>query len=347
MLQGWIRKLGARARKMQVSPAPEKGAVRVTPGWSSSPPVRAQIEVTNRCNLRCVMCPLSDPDYAPEGGYRHLTVEAFGTLLDHLGNPSSISLQGLGEPLLNPWLPELVALATLRGLTVSFVTNGMLLTQQKARQLIEAGLHRVVFSVDGSSEATFQTIRRGGQLERLLQNIRGFVEVRDQHSVARPEVGVMTVAMKENQHEIPEIIEQLSAIGVHDFTVKHILEGAGAESAQGALDEDEVQRLRQALLRTVARTGARVQMPASATMNHPATRTCNWPFEAVYVKVNGDVGPCCFGFDAIHSNALEADGDAVWNSAPLRRFREDFVTGIPDLCVRCPAYSLKMEVLSA
>lgn len=323
----------------------ERGGIDAS-GWLKTPLRRAQIEVTNRCNLRCVMCPLSDPDYRPPGGYRHLSLSYFSQILDHLGSTlEAVSLQGLGEPLLNPGLSALVAEAVSRGIDVSFVTNGLLLTEEKAKDLIEAGLHRIIFSIDGSTEATYRHIRRGGSLDQLFQNLQGLMALKARLASDRPEVGVMTVALKDNQEEIPAIVERVASFGVLDVTVKHILEGAGCEDEAKGLTHSEVQRLRKALLSVVKRTGARVTLPSGALSNEPSTRTCQWPFEAVYVKANGEVGPCCFGYDEVHSNAFQDSGDAIWNSAPLRMFRETFVARVPDLCLRCPAYSLRMERL--
>src|SRR5215211_4993145 len=94
-------------------------------------PRSLQVEVTSSCNLRCPMCLVA---YRPGQGRSTgaLSLDAFRSLLDELPDVDDITLQGLGEPLLNPDLVEMVKLAKDRGAVVGFNTNGTVLTEARA-----------------------------------------------------------------------------------------------------------------------------------------------------------------------------------------------------------------------
>jgi len=132
-----------------------------------------RLSVTDRCNLRCAYC-------MPEEEYRWLpredilTFEEISRLVDAFTDVGvdRVRLTG-GEPLLRRGLSELVRLLaakpTLRDLALT--TNGILLAEQ-ARELREAGLHRLTVSLDTLRPGTFRVLARRDGLERVLEGIR-------------------------------------------------------------------------------------------------------------------------------------------------------------------------------
>ncbi|MGD8451620.1 MAG: radical SAM/SPASM domain-containing protein [Phycisphaerae bacterium] len=144
-------------------------------------PPRVQIEVTNRCNLRCVMCtrnqmhrPLTD-----------LPLEYLRKIADECSTQpgSGIMLFFLGEPLLHAELEEMVRyIVSLRDrspLPSSFAiqTNGMLLDRDRSRRLLEAGLREFYISLD-ALEGDLERIRRGAKYEVIERNILDLLDVR-------------------------------------------------------------------------------------------------------------------------------------------------------------------------
>ncbi|KXS48361.1 MAG: radical SAM protein, partial [Halanaerobium sp. T82-1] len=70
-----------------------------------------------------------------------------------------ISFWGIGEPLFHPEIAEMIELASELGVKTQMITNGLLLDQNKAEALLEAGLDSLVVSVDGTSPETMADIR--------------------------------------------------------------------------------------------------------------------------------------------------------------------------------------------
>src|SRR3954447_1811582 len=133
-------------------------------------PREIQLEVTGACNLACTMCLVS---YRPKIGKRQgaLEYEQFRRIVDELPELERLTLQGLGEPLLAPRLVDMVAYAAARGIAVGFNTNAQLLTAERSRSLVEAGVAWLHVSVDGATAATYGRTRPGPRFARLERHV--------------------------------------------------------------------------------------------------------------------------------------------------------------------------------
>lgn len=116
------------------------------------------IEVTNRCNATCHFCPR---DATPHQGI--MDVETFDRSLARAveyrevvknvsGLPVTVSLCGLGEPLINRNLVSYVQKVKAEGFKCSMSSNGALLTEEKAHALLDAGLDEIYINVSDIDE---------------------------------------------------------------------------------------------------------------------------------------------------------------------------------------------------
>jgi GTP 3',8-cyclase len=131
-----------------------------------------RLSVTDRCNLRCSYC-MPEQDYVWLPRQDILQFEEIERLVDVFGNlgVDKVRLTG-GEPLLRRDLPVLVAALASRPQIsdLAITTNGILL-RQHARDLKEAGLHRVTVSLDTLRPARFRALTRSDELDRVLDGI--------------------------------------------------------------------------------------------------------------------------------------------------------------------------------
>src|SRR5215211_7243536 len=88
-------------------------------------PVEAYFEVANRCNSRCATCPLT---FSPQEPAKQMSLDEFRRLADQLPDLQRAVMQGIGEPLLNRDLAEMIRYLKLRQVYVVFNTNATLLT---------------------------------------------------------------------------------------------------------------------------------------------------------------------------------------------------------------------------
>jgi MoaA/NifB/PqqE/SkfB family radical SAM enzyme len=130
---------------------------------------------------------------------------------------------GIGEPLFHPRTVEWVAEAKRLGARVELITNGTLLTEQRSRQLIEAGLDLLWVSIDGATPESYADVRLGAELPNVLANLQRFRTLRKGHKGAKPEIGVAFVAMKRNIADLPKVLKIARQLGALHFSVSNVL----------------------------------------------------------------------------------------------------------------------------
>jgi MoaA/NifB/PqqE/SkfB family radical SAM enzyme len=145
-------------------------------GWSRAPALlSANLELTNRCNLKCTFCPTADGRMARPRGV--MDDALFRRALDGAGRLEFALLFQWGEPLLHPRFAALAADAADRGVRTLVTTNGTLLDDRRVGDLLAARVDRVTVSVDGDAE-THEAVR-GIPLARTKEAVRRLVAARD------------------------------------------------------------------------------------------------------------------------------------------------------------------------
>lgn len=159
-------------------------------------PVHLDIEATNRCNLVCTFCDKL-PYLKPED-FGFLDFDLFKRIMDEGSekNLCGLKLSYRGEPLLHPRLADMVGYAKKKGLLdVYFNTNAMLLSEAKARALIEAGLDRISVSMEGVDPAAYERERIGADFDVVKRNLERLLNLRAQSGLTYPLVRLQTVAL--------------------------------------------------------------------------------------------------------------------------------------------------------
>ncbi|MBF0496706.1 MAG: heme b synthase [Deltaproteobacteria bacterium] len=181
-------------------------------GHSDCGPRMIAWEVTRRCNLACSHCRASAKDIPYQNELS--TAESRG-LIDEMvksGNPVVI-LTG-GEPLLRDDIFELAAYGTEKGLRMVMAPNGTLITPERAKEMLRAGIHRISISLDGATKESHDNFRQvPGAFDGAL---RGMAEAR----AAGVEFQVNTTVTMENLAELPAIQDlavRLGAAAHHVF----------------------------------------------------------------------------------------------------------------------------------
>jgi radical SAM protein with 4Fe4S-binding SPASM domain len=287
-----------------------------------------------------------------------LSLEMFKKVVDGLPALSTITLQGLGEPLLAPHLMEMVAYATARGCRVGFNTNATLLTRRRAERLVRAGLGWLHVSVDGATRETYEAIRDGARFETVVKNLRGLVEVKRALAAEQPDVSVVFVAMRRNVRELPALVRHVAEWGVprlrvqnlsHSFsdtdpagTYREIRAFAAAEALW--VDEGEAAAIFDEARAVAAEVRVDLRLPrleeAPAAAPHGAG--CDWPWRSAYVTHRGRVQPCCMvmGDDRTRLGDLaEQAFEEIWTGPAYREFRAALLTPTPPgVCRGCAMY---------
>lgn len=140
-------------------------------GLARALPQTFDFEISTVCNLACVGCIHGGMEGArfQREQPRFMTLDQARLALSELGpSAHAVNLTTLGETFLNPEAFEIIRLAKSYGLTVMVDTNGQVLDPQK---VLDSGLDEITFAVDGFSQATYESYRRRGNLQKLLRNM--------------------------------------------------------------------------------------------------------------------------------------------------------------------------------
>ncbi|WP_025323889.1 radical SAM/SPASM family putative metalloenzyme maturase [Deferrisoma camini] len=186
-------------------------------------PSKLFVETTTRCNLRCAMCVKQTPDNGVAEG--DLDDAVFAGLEPAFARLETLILSGIGEPLLHPRLEEFIRQARSvmpAGATIGFQTNGLLLDEDRALRLVEAGLDRICLSLDAVNPATFRRIREGGEVGALDRAFRALGRA-EKVVGRRVEKGIEFVAMRDNVAELPDVVRWAVSRGAAFALVTQVL----------------------------------------------------------------------------------------------------------------------------
>jgi MoaA/NifB/PqqE/SkfB family radical SAM enzyme len=181
---------------------------------------RVYIEPTSRCNLNCRTC-IRNSWEEPQGDMTAETWERLVDSLKALPFRPDVFFGGFGEPLLLSNIAGLVKQVKPLAGKVELITNGMLLTEQRSRELIDSGLDMLWISLDGATPESYADVRLGAALPQILENIRRMSILR--HETARtPELGIAFVAMRKNITDLPTLIRMGPKLGISRYMVTNV-----------------------------------------------------------------------------------------------------------------------------
>jgi len=212
-----------------------------------------QIESAMACNLRCVMCPWTEIREKTENR-GIMTEQVWEAIRPHLPQVGSTDFTGGGEPLLQPRLVKWAAEANEAGCETGILTNGLLLTKDKAEELIETGLDWLCVSMDGADAETYEKIRRGSDFDRVCENLANVAELRRGRT---PKTMINFVIMNLNFHQIDEMVDLAQHLGVDQVNFKQcdVIRGEHGKGLGlfAKKDSKELKRLENSLARTLRR----------------------------------------------------------------------------------------------
>ncbi len=179
------------------------------------------IEVTTACNLNCVTC-IRHSWVDPAAHMRRETFENILKGIPAFPALDQVILTSFGEPLVHPGILEMLEKLKAMNLAITLGTNGFLLTEKMARELVRIGVNQVVFSIDGIQPETYAGVR-GAQLADVLANIERLNQVKRQAGAVSPTIGIEFVAIQSNQAELEGLAELATRLGAAKTVVSNVL----------------------------------------------------------------------------------------------------------------------------
>jgi MoaA/NifB/PqqE/SkfB family radical SAM enzyme len=204
-----------------------------------------------------------------------------------------LQLYTWGEPLLNQDLVPIIKYAKSKNLYVMLSTNATAMTPAYNERLINSGLDYLTVAVDGGSVETYKQYRVGGNYDRVLSNIKDFLQQKKRRGVTRPFVEWQYVVFRHNEHEVKATEQMAYEIGINKFT------------PLPAYVEDE----------NWLPVGKEYRK--TTLYNPERLKNCDRPWSHLNVRADGGVASCCYeffkkdDFGDLNENTFEA----VWNNS--------------------------------
>ncbi|WP_241558460.1 radical SAM/SPASM domain-containing protein [Paracnuella aquatica] len=289
-------------------------------------PLSISFEPTTSCNLRCPECPSGLRAFTRPTGM--LRKDFFRETIDQLApHLSYLVFYFQGEPFLNPDFLNMVQYAAAKKIYTATSTNAHYLKDDVARRTVESGLDRLIISIDGTTQETYQQYRVGGRLDKVLEGAANIVKWKKELGNRTPFVVFQFLVVRHNEHQIEEVKRLGKEIGVDAVWLK---------TAQVYDYENDPN----ALIPTVGKY-SRYRKNSNGVMEFKGNnqRHCWRLWHDPVITWDGAVVPCCFDKDAQHKlGHLQGQSfSEIWNSPTYREFRGKVLHSRSnvDICTNC------------
>ncbi len=280
-------------------------------------PLSLMVDPTNACNFKCVFCPTGDADLLKSVGREKgmLSLELFRKIIDDLnGFPEPVKVLHLykdGEPLANKSLPDMIAYARASGRVnrIETTTNGSLLTEDRARALIDAGIDGIRISVYAVDTPGYRTIAKTTvEFETICTNVARLFALKTE---LRPSLHVHCKIVDAGLSDDEKQRFHQAFTGICDsLHIDAIMGWSNTVDRDLTLGRNPVFGISGALLKT-----SRV--------------ACSEPFMKLAVNSNGDVSVCCvdWAHDTVVGDVQQESLVDIWNGSRLRELRLKHLAG--------------------
>ncbi|MGC4022422.1 MAG: SPASM domain-containing protein [Cyclobacteriaceae bacterium] len=288
-------------------------------------PISISIEPTTSCNLRCPECPSGLRSFTRPTGM--MKPELFQSVIDQLApSLSYLIFYFQGEPYLHTSLLEMVKYASQKKIYTATSTNAHFLNDENARKTVESGLDRLIISIDGTTQETYQSYRIGGKLDKVIEGTKNILKWKKELKSKTPHVIFQFLVVKPNEHQIEEVKAIAEELGVDEVKLKT----AQVYDYKNGSD----------LIPTIDKYSRyKKEDDGTYSIKHGLLDECWKMWHSCVITWDGKVVPCCFDKDAhfvlgdLNKNSFEE----IWYGEKYNEFRKSLFTSRSEIemCRNC------------
>ncbi len=291
------------------------------------------LELTNRCPFRCVMCPRTHHMTRTLG---LMDFELFQTVVDQLvtrdarskKRDHSVWLHHFGESLVHPELGRFLDYAKRRGLGTRISINPLMLSKKVIGVLLDGEPMELLISLDGSDDESFERIRGvAAAYEKSRENLLRFLSAKIARK-AKTRITLSVIAFPLNERteasQREEWADQWARTpGIDEFLWKPFTTWNGDSQVIPGL----------------APKGSG-DVAGDLRARDPGLKvSCDWPWKKMSVTWNGDVVPCCYDYNGLYvlGNVKRESLAEIWNGERMQALRSEFISNAVSnpLCASC------------
>lgn len=288
-------------------------------------PLTITVEPTTACNLRCPECPSGLRSFNRETG--SMKYAQFLKFVDSsLADISFMIFYFQGEPFINADLLDMIKYASSKGVYTMSSTNAHFLDNDTCVRIVDSGLDRLIISIDGTNQETYQKYRIGGSLDKVIQGIKCLTKVKKQYKMQTPLIFLQFIVFKHNEHQMKDmriLASQLEADHLEFKTAQVYYYENGSEFIP---ETDIYSRYRQ-------------MQNGTFKIKNNLLNECWRMWQGLVITWNGNVVPCCFDKDAEHTlgSLQTATIRNIWKNKNYFNLRKKLLSGRKniDICKNC------------
>jgi radical SAM protein with 4Fe4S-binding SPASM domain len=288
-------------------------------------PISISFEPTTSCNLRCPECPSGLRSFTRPTGM--LQQDLFRSVIDQLAPTLNyLTFYFQGEPYLHPQFLDMVQYASTKGIYTATSTNAHYLKPDNARLTVESGLDRLIISIDGTTQQTYQSYRIGGSLEKVIEGTRHVLEARRQFGSKTPHVVFQFLVVKPNEHQIPEVYALAKQLGVDQVALKTAQIYDYEKGSDLIPVQEKYSRYRR-------------QEDGTYAIKNQLLNQCWKMWHSCVITWDGKVVPCCFDKDAhfVLGDLTKNSFEEIWFGDAYQKFRASLLRSRSEIeiCRNC------------
>ncbi|MEP4093463.1 radical SAM/SPASM domain-containing protein [Reichenbachiella sp.] len=288
-------------------------------------PLSMAFEPTTSCNLRCPECPSGLRSFTRPTGM--LDVDFFKEkILEVKSHLAYLTFYFQGEPYLHPGFLDMVSHAAKNKIYTATSTNAHYLDVEKAEATVKSGLDRLIISIDGTTQDTYEQYRVGGQLEKVLEGTRNMVHWKRKIKSKTPHLIFQFLVVAPNEHQIEEARLLAREIGVDKIQFK-------TAQVYDYENGSELIPQNQQYSRYIQGENGKYKL------KNELHNQCWKMWQSCVVTWDGKVVPCCFDKDAkyVMGDWNKQSFSEIWQSEGYEKFRRSILTSRAsiDICKNC------------
>jgi len=288
-------------------------------------PMSISFEPTTSCNLRCPECPSGLRAFTRPTGM--LSEDLFQKVIDQLAPTLTyLTFYFQGEPFLHPRFLDMVNYASGKGIYTATSTNAHFLKEETAKATVASSLDRLIISIDGTSQDTYQSYRVGGSLEKVIEGTKNIMRWKRELRSKTPHVIFQFLVVKPNEHQIEEVYALAKELGVDEVALKTAQIYDFENGSDLIPTQDRFARYRK------TNTG-------KFEIKNKLHNECWKMWHSCVITWDGKVVPCCFDKDA-HFVLGDLNTDSfreIWSGPKYAEFRNSLLRSRNEIeiCKNC------------
>jgi MoaA/NifB/PqqE/SkfB family radical SAM enzyme len=303
-------------------------------------PLVIYLESTSICNLSCPMCPITMGVSEYQYEEPHLSLALIEKLREPLEHCLRCFLSGGGEPLLHPEFLKIIELVKQLGIEVVFNTNATLVDEEFSRFVVEQGVDCISVSIDAIGHDEYRRIRRGGELEQVLEGLRLINREKEKRNSQKPYLNMQFTLMKENLAQVDGLVMFAARQRINHLVVEPLSPIFSFDRQYQAFFQEHFQPLDQGLAEALGKLKKESASLGLFFSSHyleqmRAPKKCAQPWINFGIRTNGRAFLCCGTAEKMGS-LNEGGFQGIWNGPAYQLFRKEIGRGeYPEPCALC------------